>query len=79
MNEELTNDIKNILVSVLDVEESKIDENTVSGDLEEWDSLKHMNLIMALEEKYEIEFTNDEIAELESFKLIMYSIDEKIS
>ncbi|MCJ7695129.1 MAG: acyl carrier protein [Anaerolineaceae bacterium] len=40
------------------------------GDVPEWDSLGHMNLMMALEEKYGIEISTETIAELTSIKAI---------
>lgn len=35
-------------------------------DVEQWDSLKHMGLIVALEKHYSIELSGDEIAEMTS-------------
>lgn len=34
------------------------------ADIALWDSLKHMDLIAALEDRFGIEFTGDEIAEM---------------
>lgn len=35
-----------------------------------WDSLKHMNLILALEQRFQITFTEDETIEILSYPLI---------
>ena len=43
----------------------------------EWDSLKHMQIIFALEEQFSITFTEDEISSLNSVKDITKVIIEK--
>ncbi len=75
----MENKIKEIMASVFGVEVSKINEDTSPDTLEEWDSLKHMNLVVALEEEFNIEFEGDEIAELLNFKLFIITIKDKIS
>jgi len=43
---------------------------------ENWDSLKHIELIMAIEEEFEITFNPEEIPELDSFDKILQKIEE---
>jgi acyl carrier protein len=45
------------------------DESTMA-DIELWDSLKHMELIVAIEQKFEIELTFEEISEMQSIGAI---------
>ncbi len=59
-----------IIADVLTVSPSR-----VTGDMEmkntaEWDSLKHMELIIAIEKAFAIELTGDEIAEMTSVAAI---------
>lgn len=42
-----------------------------------WDSLRHMNLILALEEEFEISFDDEEIVELLTVGLIVDTIRAK--
>jgi acyl carrier protein len=70
--------IKNIMAAIFEIESSKIDHNTFSDTLDAWDSLKHMDLIVALEEEFHIEFSSDEIVELTSYDLIVETIKSKI-
>lgn len=70
--------IKNVMSSVLGIESSEINENTTQNTIEQWDSLKHMNLIVAFEEEFNIEFTNEEIMEMVSYPLIKIIIEEKV-
>ena len=45
--------IKNVMASIFKVDISEIDENISPDTLENWDSLGHMNLIVALEEEFD--------------------------
>jgi len=68
--------IKKVIAEVLETNESLIDENASPETIERWDSLKHMNLIVALEEEFGIEFDDDDIIEMISFKNITRSIQK---
>ena len=70
--------IKNIMSSVFNVELSEIDDTSTQGDLDNWDSLGHMNLIVALEEEFGVEFDEEEIVEMMNFKLICLIVSEKV-
>ena len=41
-------------------------QNVAVGDLEEWDSLRHVELVFELEETFDLSVSPDEIAELYS-------------
>ena len=67
-----------IISSILGVESSKIKLQSSSDDFEEWDSIRHMNLIVALEEEFDVEFTDSEIPELAQVKIIIDIISAKL-
>lgn len=51
-----------ILADVLDLDdEPEIDDSTTARDIEEWDSLSNVRLIVAVERSFSIRFTNAEI------------------
>jgi acyl carrier protein len=53
------------------------DARTASVDrVENWDSLTHLNLLMAIEEEFAISFDADRIPELCSFDRIAGAIDD---
>ena len=62
--------IKNVMSSVFEVPTDKITNASSQDTIESWDSLKHMNLIVSIEEEFEIELTDDEILEMINYKLI---------
>lgn len=74
---ELFQDLTVILEDVMDVEDVVLTDDTTADDVEEWDSLSHVRLIVAIEKKYGIKFTNAEIASLTRVKDIIDMIDAK--
>ena len=53
--------VEKIMADVLKISETDITDKLTIDDLEAWDSLKHMDLIVSLEQASNIEFTFDEI------------------
>ena len=50
--------------AVFELSVDQINEESSSDTIELWDSLKHMNLVFALEEEFKIEFTDNETLEM---------------
>jgi acyl carrier protein len=46
----------------------KVSETLEYNEIEEWDSIGHMTLIAALEEKFDISFETDDIVDFSSFE-----------
>ena len=47
------------------------------GDFVEWDSLGQLNFLLAIEKKYEIKFSINEMLELKSFSQICKAINKR--
>ncbi|MGE0753996.1 MAG: acyl carrier protein [Alphaproteobacteria bacterium] len=58
--------IETLIADVLKLPQSSITEGTAMSNTREWDSLKHMELILTIEKNCSIELTGDEIAEMTS-------------
>jgi len=69
--------IKNVMSAVFDIPVDQIKDNSSADTIESWDSLKHMNLVVALEEEFEIELTDDEIIEMMNYLLIIEVLKNK--
>ena len=59
-----------LLSEVFEVKESELHIDLTKGDIDNWDSLNHMNLVVALEEEFNILFSDDEIVEIVSLDVI---------
>lgn len=66
----MTEAIKRVMSQVLGVEADNIVADSSPATIERWDSLKHMQLIMALEDELGIQFPDELIPELLSFEAI---------
>jgi acyl carrier protein len=60
-----------IMSEVLEVPRSAVSLESSMGNLEGWDSLKHMNLIFVLEESFSVTFTDDEVVNSKDVKSLL--------
>lgn len=58
---EIFQKLNDIFIDVLDIEEVVLNEDTSADDIDEWDSLSHIQLIVAIEKAFGIKFTSKEI------------------
>lgn len=79
MDNNLDSHIKNVMSAVLEIPIDEIDDDTSPDNVSSWDSLKHMNLVFALEEEYEIEFIEEEIVEMMNLSHIKSIVMEKLT
>jgi acyl carrier protein len=70
--------IKSVMASVFDISESDIHEDASPDTIEAWDSLHHMNLIVALEEEFDVTFTEEDISNLLNYRLIKLTLEELV-
>lgn len=68
-----------IFEDVMDVDDVTLEDETTANDVEEWDSLSHVRLIIAVERQYGLKFSNAEIDGLKKFGDIITLIQEKKS
>jgi|tagenome__1003787_1003787.scaffolds.fasta_scaffold19950505_2 acyl carrier protein len=72
-------DLKRVIGAVLDVPAESIDESTSADTIEDWTSLAQLNLILALEEEFDIQIPDEEAAELTSYPLIRVVVEEQLA
>lgn len=69
--------ILQILSNVFEVEITTLNEDSSIDNIENWDSIRHLNLILALEEEFKITIPDEEVGDLVNFKLIELIINEQ--
>lgn len=70
--------IKSIMVDVFDANPDEITQGTNAADIEEWDSLSHIRLMVAIEKKFKIKFKNSEIESLANVGDLVRLVQEKL-
>lgn len=62
--EELFKKVQEIFRDIFDDDSLIIDDSTNSSDIDDWDSLNHINLVVAIESEIDIKFSFDDLATL---------------
>lgn len=66
-----------VVSKIMGVPAEDVTSESSADTIAAWDSLRHMNLILALEEEFEISFDDEEIVELLTVGLIVETIRAK--
>jgi acyl carrier protein len=73
----LVQNIQALLVEALHITEAQATPDLAFGDLPQWDSMGHMEVMMLLEQRYNVEINADTIATLTSVPAICAYLQEK--
>jgi len=68
--------LKQVLANVFGVEVRAIDEATSVDTVERWDSLRHLNLVLALEQEFNVTLTEEQTVQILSYPLIKVVLKE---
>ncbi len=66
--------IRNVMAAVFDIPAAEITDDASPHDIKTWDSLKHINLVLALEDEFDIHFDEAEIPSLVNFRIIAATV-----
>lgn len=65
----MTDTLLDLFAEVLEVDASKLNDNTSPDNTPQWDSLAAMGLVAALEEKFSVQLTTKEIMKMTTIGL----------
>ena len=68
--------LKTVVATVLNVDVSRIDANASSDTIESWDSLRHMNLVLALEDEFGVSLPDEDAANATSYPLLVLVLQD---
>jgi acyl carrier protein len=76
--DEILSSITEIMRDVFDLDDLQVSLETTAEDVEEWDSLSHIRLIVAVERKFGFKFKNSEIESLKNVGELVNLVATKV-
>lgn len=68
--------IKDTMAAVFNMPVKKISNASSRGNIKNWDSIKHLQLLMALEEEFNVTIDAEHAVEMLNYSLIQNTINE---
>lgn len=75
---EIKERLQEIFRDIFDDEELEIRENMSAKDIEDWDSLAQINLIIAIEKEFGVKFNLEEVSKLKNIGEMLAQIKSKL-
>lgn len=72
--DEIKTKVRAILARTLKVDPAAIVEEASQANLSQWDSVQHMNVVLGVENEFEIEFEDVELPNLTTFPLLVDAV-----
>ncbi len=69
--------VKETMADVFDLEDLSVTATTTAEDIEEWDSLSNIRLVVAIERRFNVKFKNSEITSLQNVGDLIRLIEAK--
>jgi len=75
----MSEEIQEMVARIFGLPAEQVRPESSPDTIDTWDSLQHLNLVLALEQQYDIQFTPEEIEQLLSVEIIIAFVEEKVS
>jgi acyl carrier protein len=75
---QIMSSIASLLADVLEVDKVKLTEATTADQIEDWDSINHVRLLIAIEREFGFEFASNEATGLRNVGALVSMIKSKI-
>lgn len=79
MSARLFDRVRTIAADVLEVPAAKISANSSPESIETWDSVHHLNLVLALEQEFNLQFEPEEIDQMKDVQHILDILGSKVT
>ncbi len=73
----MQDEIKDVIADVLGVSVASLTDDLAPGDIPEWDSLRHVMVLTALEKTFNIKFQREELLDVEDLSELVALVEEK--
>jgi acyl carrier protein len=79
MSAQLFDRVRSIAADVLEVPSAKISADSSPESIESWDSVHHLNLVLALEQEFNLQFEPEEIDQMKDIQHILDILGSKVA
>ena len=77
MNTPSLSRVRSIFSDIFQIPLEQVKPESSPDNIANWDSLQHLNLVLALEQEFNVQFTPEEIEQILSVELAAALLDEK--
>ena len=71
-------ELKKVILNELNLDDFDLQDETIAPDVPGWDSLNHVNIILAVENKYIVKFKSYEVLRLKNVGDLQKLLDSKL-
>lgn len=76
---QMLSQLNEVFREVFDDDEIDVNRETSAREIEDWDSLMHVNLVLAVESKFGVRFTSTEVAALKDVGELNDLVEKKLA
>lgn len=70
--------LNEVFRNIFDDDDIVVNDMTTADDIEDWDSLEHINLVVATEKKFGVKFDMDEVSKMKNVGEMMDIILQRV-
>jgi acyl carrier protein len=71
--------VRGIAADVLEVPAAKISPDSSPETIDAWDSVHHLNLVLALEQEFNLQFEPEEIDQMQDIRHILAILENRVA
>ena len=71
-------DLQDVFRDIFEDDDIVIHDEMTAEDIEEWDSLMHINLIIAIEKRFNVRFTTKDVMDLQNVGQFLSMLETKM-
>ena len=76
---EIKDELQELFRDILDIDDLILVDTTSANDIDEWDSLAHINLVVAIEREFKVRFALGELLDLKTIGDMVQLISKKLN
>lgn len=65
-----------VIANVMNVPADSVGDDSSPDTIEQWDSIKHMNLVLALEQEFGVQFDDEQVTDMLNAELVYETLKE---